>query len=178
MSTSNEFIIDGNEINKQLEALKIEAYSPTLELHHQLMGQVFEDIEKKFLKGLADQIVKANPDLVRVINLEAIATGPHRDYLSPICGGLAELIDALRGDIPVPLWPNFIKLQKKIPVTGDIQNPWILPWHIVAKLNKDFKGFEQSAREAASVTATQAQQDQVEQQEPLAFAEKTGAEQR
>jgi hypothetical protein len=148
MSTNIEFVIDGNEINKQLEDLKMEAYSPTLELHHQLMGQVFEDIEKKFLKGLADQIVKSNPDVVRVVNLEAIATGPHKDYLSPICGGLAELIDALRGDVPVPFWPNFIKLQKKITVTGAIQNPWVLPWHIVAKLDRDFKGLQQSAAAA------------------------------
>lgn len=173
MSTSNEFVIDGNEINKQLEALKMEAYSPTLELHHQLMGQVFEDIEKKFLKGLADQIVKANPDVVRVVNLEAIATGPHRDYLSPICGGLAELIDALRGDLPVPLWPNFIRLQKKITVMGTVQNPWILPWDVVAKLDKDFKGFQQSVEVATSKTATQAQQNKVERQEPQALAEKS-----
>lgn len=138
----NEFVIDGNEINKQLEALKIEAYSPTLELHHQLTGQVFEDIEKKFLKDLVDQIVKANPDTINMINLEAIATGPHKEYLHPICGGLAELIDTLRGDIPVPLWPNFIKIEKKFAVTGIIQNPWILPWHIVAKLDKNFKGLQ------------------------------------
>jgi hypothetical protein len=144
MSASNEFIIDGSEINKQLEALKMETYSPTLELHHQLTGQVFEDIEKKFLKNLADQVVKANPETVKLVNLEAIASGPHKDYLYPICSGLAELIDALRGDLPVPLWPNFIKLQKRITVIGTIQNPWILPWHIVAKLDKDFKGLGQS----------------------------------
>jgi hypothetical protein len=145
MSVNREFVIDGNEVNKQLDALKIEAYSPTLELHHQLTGQVFEDIEKKFLKGLVDQIVKANPETIKIVNLEAIATGPHKDYLSPICGGLAELVDALRGDMPVPLWPNFIKLEKKFTVTGIIQNPWILPWHIVAKLDKDFKGLQQRA---------------------------------
>jgi len=152
MSTNNEFIIDGSEINKQLEALKMEAYSPTLELHQQLTGQVFEDIEKKFLKSIVDQIVKANPETVKVINLEAIASGPHKDYLYPICGGLAELIDALRGELPVPLWPNFIKLQKTIAVIGTIQNPWILPWHIVAKLDKDLKGPGQSAVAAASAT--------------------------
>lgn len=139
MLATKEFVIDGNEINKQLEALKMEAYSPTLELHHQLMAQVFEDIEKKFLKVLADQILKENPETIRVVNLEAVATGPHKDYLYPICGGLAELIDALRGEIPVPLWPNFIKLEKKITATGTVQDPWILPWHIVAKLDKNFK---------------------------------------
>jgi hypothetical protein len=83
MSANNEFIIDGNEINKQLEALKMDAYSPTLELHHQLTGQVFEDIEKKFLKNLVDQIVKANPETVKLVDLEAIASGPHKNYLYP-----------------------------------------------------------------------------------------------
>lgn len=128
----------------------MEVYSPTLEMHHQLTGQVFEDIEKKFLKTLADQIVKADPESVKVVNLEAIATGPHKNYLYPICGGLAELIDALRGDLPVPLWPNFIKLQKNFTVTGTIQNPWILPWHIAAKLDKNFKDLQQSGVAAIS----------------------------
>jgi hypothetical protein len=142
MSASNEFIIDGNEINKQLEALKLEAYSPTLELHQQLMGQVFEEIEKKFLKSLVDQITKAKPETIRLVNLEAIATGPHKEYLSPICGGLVELIDALRGDVPIPLWPNFIKLEKKFMVSGTVLDPWILPWHLVAKLDLNFKGLQ------------------------------------
>jgi hypothetical protein len=137
-------VIDGNELNKQLDSLKMEAYSPTLELHQQLMGQAFEDIEKKLIKGLADQIVKSNADTVRFVNLEALATGPHKDYLSPVCGGLAELIDALQGDAPVPLWPNFIKLQKKVTIVGTIENPWLLPWHIVAKLNKNFKGLNET----------------------------------
>lgn len=128
----------------------MEEYSPTLEMHHQLTGQVFEDIEKKFLKTLADQIAKADPESVKVVNLEAIATGPYKNYLYPICGGLAELIDALRGDLPVPLWPNFIKLQKNFTVTGIIENPWILPWHIVAKLDNNFKGLQQSGVAAIS----------------------------
>ena len=128
----------------------MEEYSPTLEMHHQLTGQVFEDIEKKYFKTLADQIVKADPESVKVVNLEAIPTGPHKNYLYPICGGLAELIDALRGDLPVPLWPNFIKLQKNFTVTGIIENPWILPWHIVAKLDKNFKGLQQSGAAAIS----------------------------
>lgn len=53
MSASNEFMIDGNEINKQLEALKMEAYSPTLELHHQLMGQVFGGFGYSLLSPVA-----------------------------------------------------------------------------------------------------------------------------
>ena len=152
MSAINEYLIDGKNINKQLEILKMEAYSPTLELHHQLMGQVFEDIEKKFLNGLVEQITKANPQTIRIVNLEAVATGPRKDYLSPICGGLAELIDALRGDTPVPLWPNFIKLERKFEVTGTLQNPWILPWHIVAKVDKNFKGLESG--ETGSMNST------------------------
>jgi hypothetical protein len=140
MSAPKEFVIDGNEINKMLDAYKLEAYSPTLELHHELMGQGFETVEKQFIKSLVDQITKAQPDVVRFVNLEAIATGPHKDYLAPICGGLAELVQALEGTPPVPLWPNFIKLDKKYTVTGTIQNPWILPWHLVAKIDKNFKG--------------------------------------
>ena len=143
MSVGNEFVIDGNELNKQLDSLQLEAYSKTLELHRQLEGQVLETIEKKFIKKLSDQIVKANPQTVRFVNLEALATGPHKDYLYPVCGGLAELVDALRGRISMPLWPNFIKLEKKIAVTGTVQNPWILPWHIVAKLNDAFRGLHE-----------------------------------
>jgi hypothetical protein len=140
MSASKEFVIDGNEINKMLDAYKLEAYSPTLEMHHELMAQGFETIEKQFIKSLLDHITKAQPDVVKFVNLEAIATGPHKEYLAPICGGLAELVQALEGTLPVPLWPNFIKLDRKYTVTSTIQNPWILPWHLVAKIDKNFKG--------------------------------------
>ena len=143
MSTTTELVIDGNELNIQLDALKLEDYSKTLEMHHQLQSQAFDVIEHKLLKQLADQITKSNAQSVRFINLEALATGTHKDYLWSICGGLAELIDALRGEVPVPLWPNFIKIEKMITVTGTIQNPWILPWHIVAKLDKAFRGLNE-----------------------------------
>ena len=123
-----------------LDAYRFEAYSPTLEMHHELMGQAFEVGEKQFIKALVDQITKAQPDIITFVNLEAIATGPHKEYLAPISGALAELVQALEGAPPLPLWPNFIKLERKYRVTGTITNPWILPWHIVAKIDKNFKG--------------------------------------
>jgi hypothetical protein len=58
--------------------------------------------------------------------LEAIASGPHKDYLYAICGGLEVFIDALS--------------TKNVQVTGTIQNPLALPWSLVAKIDKDFKG--------------------------------------
>jgi len=126
MSGSQEYVIDGNELNKRLESYNFEAFQPTAELHHMLTGQVFETIEKKFIKGLLDEIEKAKPQIVRFVNLEALASGPHKDYISAICGGLAVLIETL--------------VAKNVPVTGTIQNPWALPWHLVAKLDKNFKG--------------------------------------
>ena len=140
MSASREFAIDGNEINKMLYAYKFEIYSPTLEMHHELMGQAFEVSEKQFIKTLVDQITKAQPDVVKFVNLEAIAKGPHKDYLTPVCGALAELVQALEGTPPIPLWPNFITLDRKYTVTGTIDDPWVLPWHLVAKIDKNFKG--------------------------------------
>jgi len=127
-------------VNHMLDAYRFEAYSPTLEMHHELMGQAFEVGEKQFIKSLVDQITKAQPDIVKFVNLEAIATGPHKEYVAPICGALAELVQALEGAPPLPLWPNFIKLERKYHVSGTIINPWILPWHIVAKIDKNFKG--------------------------------------
>jgi hypothetical protein len=58
--------------------------------------------------------------------LEAVASGPHKDYVYAICGGFEVLIDTLSA--------------KNIQVTGTIQNPWILPWSLVAKIDKTFKG--------------------------------------
>ena len=126
MSGAAEFVIDGNEINKQLEPFQLEAYQPTSQLHHMLPGQVFDIVEKKLIKGLLEQIEKAKPSSVKFVNLEAIATGPHKEYVHPICGGLRVLIDTLNA--------------KSIPVTGVIENPWILPWTLVAKINPNFKG--------------------------------------
>jgi len=126
VSTTQEYVIDGNDLNKKLEPLNLEAYQPTGELHHMLTGQVFETVEKKIIKGMADEIEKTKPQTVRFANLEALASGPHKDYLNPICGCLAVLIENLTA--------------KEIQVTGTIQNPMLLPWHLVAKLDKNFKG--------------------------------------
>lgn len=119
-------MIDGNTVNKLLEPYNLEAFQPTAQLHHMLPGQVFDTIEKKFIKGLIDEIDKSKPQTVRFVNLEAIASGPHKDYVEAICGGLAVLIDTLTA--------------KNIQVTGTIQNPFVLPWHIVGKIDKNFKG--------------------------------------
>jgi len=126
MSTTQEYVIDGNDLNKKLEPLNLEAPQPTGELHQMLTGQVFDIVEKKVIKGMADEIEKAEPQSVRFVNLEALASGPHKEYLAPICGCLAVLIESLTA--------------KGIQVIGTIQNPMLLPWHLVAKLDKDFKG--------------------------------------
>ncbi len=126
MSESNEYVIDGDTINKLLEPYNLEAIQPTIQLHHLLPGQIFDLIEKKFLKTLTDEIDKTKAQTVKFVNLEAIATGPHKDYLYPICGGLTELIKSLA--------------VKNVQVTGVIQNPYVLPWNIVAKIDKTFKG--------------------------------------
>ena len=67
--------------------------------------------------------------------------GPDREYLAPICGAFAELVKALQGAPPIPLSPNFIKLEKKYVVGGFIVDPWILPWHLVAKIDKTSKDY-------------------------------------
>jgi hypothetical protein len=126
MSESNEYVIDGNTVNKLLEPYNLEAVQPTTQLHHLLPGQVFDLIEKKFLKTLTDEIDKSKAQTVKFVNLEAIATGPHKDYLNPICGGLTVLINLLTA--------------KNVQVTGVIQNPYVLPWNLVAKIDKTFKG--------------------------------------
>ena len=126
VSTTQEYVIDGNDLNKKLEPLNLEAYQPTGELHQMLTGQVFEAVEKKIIKGMADEIEKAKLQTVRFVDLEALASGPHKAYLNPICGCLAVLIEGL--------------IAKGIQVSGTVQNPMLLPWHLVAKLDKNFKG--------------------------------------
>lgn len=126
MSSSNEYVIDGNTINKLLEPFNFEAPLSTGQLHHMLPGQVFDILEKKFIKTIADEIEKSKAQTVKFVNLEAIASGPHKEYLYPICGGLGELIGIL--------------VTKKITVTGTIQNPFTLPWDIVAKIDGNFQG--------------------------------------
>ena len=115
-------------MNKLLEPYNLEASQPTSQLHHMLPGQVFDLIEKKFIKSLLDEIAKSGAQAVRFVNLEAIASGPHKDYLYAICGGLRVLIDQLS--------------EKNVQVTGTIQDPFALPWSLVAKINGDFKGLQ------------------------------------
>jgi len=126
MSASNEYIVDGNAVNKLLDPFNFEAIQPTAQLHHMLPGQVYDAIEKKFIKSLADEIEKSKAQTVKFLNLEAIATGQHKEYLYPICAGLGILIDSLH--------------TKKIAVTGVVQNPFSLPWNLVAKFDPNFKG--------------------------------------
>jgi hypothetical protein len=126
MAGMQEYVIDGNEFNKKLDPLNLEAYQPTGELHQMLMSQVFELLEKKLIKGMMDEIEKAKPQAVRFVNLEAIATGPHKEYVHPICAALVVLIDQLK--------------EKGIPFTEVIQQPFLLPWNLVHKLDKAFKG--------------------------------------
>jgi hypothetical protein len=126
MSSSNEYVIDGNKVNQLLEQFNFESPLPTAQLHHMLPGQVFDVIEKKFIKMVMDEIDKAKAQSVKFVNLEAIATGPHKDYVYAICGGLEQLIASLTA--------------KKIHITGTIQNPFSLPWNIVTKIDKNFKG--------------------------------------
>lgn len=104
------------------------------------LRQKFEMVEKKFIKSLADEISRSGASTVGFVNLEAIALGPHKGFLYAICGGLAELVDSLEGRTPVPPWPNFVKFDRKIEVTGIIQDPWVLPWKLVSKIDKTFKG--------------------------------------
>jgi len=126
LSSTADYVIDGSVVNKLLEPYNLEAVQPTAQLHHLLPGQVFELVEKKFVKGLLDEIDKAKPQRVQFVNLEALATGPHRDYAHAICGGLAVLMDNLAA--------------KNIQVTGTVKEPFLLPWNLVSRLNKEFKG--------------------------------------
>jgi len=126
MSAPSEYVIDGITVNKLLEPYNLEAVQATAQLHHMLPGQVFELLEKKFLPTLEAEIEKAKPQTVRFVNLEAIASGPHKDYTEPICATFAVLINKLTA--------------KNIQVTGTVEKPFMLPWHLVAKIDKNFKG--------------------------------------
>ena len=125
-SESSEYVVDGNAVNKLLDPFNFEAPQATGQLHHMLPGQVFDTIEKKFIKMLADEIEKSKAQTVNFINLEAITTGPHKEYLHPICAGLSGLIDSLRA--------------RNVAVTGTILDPFSLPWDLVAKIDQSFKG--------------------------------------
>ena len=126
MSESTEYVIDGNVINGLLDPFNFEAVQPTAQLHHMLPGQVYDIVEKKFIKNLADEIEKSKAQTVKVVNLEAIAAGAHKDYLHPIFAGLRDLLDSLTA--------------KQITVTGTIQNPFSLPWDLVSRVDPNFKG--------------------------------------
>ena len=91
-----------------------------------LPGQVFETVEKKLVKTLLDEIESAKAQTVRFVNLEAIPSGPHKDFSYAICGGLAELIDSL--------------VQKKIAVIGTISDPNNLPSNLTYRIDKNLKG--------------------------------------
>jgi len=112
MTEVNEYVIDGDNINKLLDGIGLNA--------NMLPGQAFDVVEKKLVKGLMEEIDKVKPQTVRFLNLEAISSGPHGALLYAICGGLAELIDSLT--------------QKGITVTGAIQDRRVLPQNLVVRV--------------------------------------------
>ena len=65
VSTTQEYVIDGNDFNKKLDSLNLEAFQPTGELHQMLTGQVFDAVEKKIIKGMVDEIENAKSQTVR-----------------------------------------------------------------------------------------------------------------
>jgi hypothetical protein len=119
MSASAEYVIDGNELSKLLESFQFDT--------RMLPGQVFDIVEKKLVKGLLDEIDRVKPQTVRFVNLEAIPSGPQKDFANAICGGLAELIDSL--------------VEKKIAVIGTIRDANGLPWNLISRIDKKFKGY-------------------------------------
>jgi hypothetical protein len=112
-------VVDGIVLNKLLDAYQLNK--------QMLLGQVFDTVEKKLIKTLLDEIDSSKAETVRFVNLEAIPSGPYRDFSYAICGGLAELIDSL--------------VQKKITVTGTISDASSLPWNLISKIDKNFKGY-------------------------------------
>jgi len=112
-------VVEGSALNKLLDAYQLNI--------RMLPGQVFDIVEKRLLKALHDEIETANAQTVRFVNLEAIPSGPHRDFSYAICGGLAELIDSL--------------VEKKIVVTGTISDPSSLPWNLTSRIDKSFRVF-------------------------------------
>jgi len=118
-TAENECVVDGNAVNKLLDAYQLD--------RRMLPGQVFDIVEKKLVKALLDEIESIKAQTVRFVNLEAIPSGPHGDFLHAICGGLAELIDSL--------------VEKKIVVTGTIGDASRLPWNLTSRIDKNFKGY-------------------------------------
>ena len=120
MTSPGEYVIDGDRISRLLESYQLES--------NMLPGQVFKIVKEKMVKSLADEIEKVKPQTVRFLNLEAICSGPYKDFLYAVCGGLAELADTLT--------------DKKIAVTGTISHARALPWNLVSRIDKKFKGIE------------------------------------
>jgi hypothetical protein len=118
-TAENEYVVDGNALNKLLDDYQLDT--------RMLPGQVFDIVEKKLIKGLLDEIESVKAQTVRFVNLEAVPSGPHRDFSHAICGGLAELIDSL--------------VEKKIVVTGTIDDASGLPWNLRSRIDKNFKGY-------------------------------------
>jgi len=116
-TSSREYVIDGHKINKLLESYQLES--------SMLPGQVFNIVQEKMVKTLADEIEQAKPVTIRFLNLEAICSGPYKDFLYAVCGGLAELVEALT--------------DKKINVTATVSDPCVLPWNLVSRIDKKFK---------------------------------------
>jgi len=122
LTTVGEYVIDGNAVNKLLDTYQLEM--------RMLPGQVFDIIEKRLIKGLADEIDKAKSQAVRFVDLEAVFSGPYKDFAYAICGGLAELVDSL--------------VMKKISVNGILHDPESLPWNLASRIDKNFKGTAQA----------------------------------
>jgi hypothetical protein len=118
-TAENEYVVDGNALNKLLDAYQLDT--------RMLPGQVFDIVEKKLIKALLDEIESTKAQTVRFVNLEAIPSGPHRDFSHAICGGLAELVDSL--------------VEKKVVVTGTIDDASGLPWNLTSRIDKNFKGY-------------------------------------
>jgi hypothetical protein len=118
-TAEGEYVVDGGALNKLLDAYQLDI--------RMLPGQVFDIVEKKLVKIMLDEIENAKAQIVRFVNLEAIPSGPHRDFSYAICGGLTELIDSL--------------VEKKITVTGTINDTNSLPWNLISKIDKSFTGY-------------------------------------
>ena len=118
-TAEGEYVVDGSALNKLLDAYQLDI--------RMLPGQVFDIVEKKLVKILLDEIENAKAQTVRFENLEAIPSGPHRDFSYAICGGLTELIDSL--------------VEKKIAVTGTINDANSLPWNLISRIDKSFTGY-------------------------------------
>lgn len=118
MATVSEYVVDGDAVNKAIEAYQLN--------ERMLPGQIFEIVEKRLIKDLLDEIDKAKPQTVKFVNVEAILSGPHKVFSYAIFGGLAELVDALS--------------KREIAVTGVVHDLRNLPWNFVSRLDKSFKG--------------------------------------